>query len=250
MSRNDHTVLSLRGQGAKYWRLGIAALLLILAFSFLPSQPENATLLEGETSAGENMTSDVAPTVTMPSAFPNVHIKNFGQMDENFYRGAQPNPDDYKTLAALGIKTIIDLRDDPTTYEKTRSEAAGLRYVNIPMSDKDRPPDDKILAFFTVANDDASHPFYVHCVGGRHRTGLIGAIYRFDKYGWNYDQAYLEMKNYDYYSRWGHGAIKDYVRDYYEKIKFAKPVLSAVQPSTAAPTSQPVTSPPPPKPKE
>src|SRR5215471_17479480 len=62
-----------------------------------------------------------------------VHIKNFGQMDARFYRGAQPGKDDYKDLAALGIKTIIDLREDPEAYERPLAESFGMKYVNIPM---------------------------------------------------------------------------------------------------------------------
>ena len=45
--------------------------------------------------------------------FASVTIKNFGQMDHHFYRGAQPSEKEYKELAQLGVKTIIDLRDDP-----------------------------------------------------------------------------------------------------------------------------------------
>ena len=59
--------------------------------------------------AGNSSTKETAP-----SQFPNIRIKNFGQMDEHFYRGAQPEQSDYTAMApALGIKTIIDLRDDP-----------------------------------------------------------------------------------------------------------------------------------------
>ena len=177
-----------------------------------------------------------------------IKVKNFGQMDENFYRGAQPKPADYKDLKTLGIKTIIDLRDDPSSYEKPEAEALGMRYVNIPMSDKERPKNEQIAAFFTIANDEANAPFYVHCVGGRHRTGLIGALYRYNKYGWDYDTVYKEMKNYDYYSRWGHGAIKDFVQDYYEGMK-SKGLEATVTTANAEP-SQPETTPPPPKPKE
>src|SRR5690349_24955554 len=64
--------------------------------------------------------------------FPTIHIKNFGQMDERFYRGAQPSETDIKDLAALGIKTLIDLRDDPTSYEQRVAESLGMHYVNIP----------------------------------------------------------------------------------------------------------------------
>jgi tyrosine-protein phosphatase SIW14 len=195
--------------------------------------------------------SSQQPVPTSPAAqFANVivKVKNFGQMDEHLFRGAQPKESDYKDLAALGIKTVVDLRDDPTSYEKREAEAVGMHYVNIPMSDKKKPKNEQIAAFFAVANDTANLPLYIHCAGGRHRTGLIGALYRFNKYGWDYDTAYKEMKNYDYYSRWGHGAIGDYVHEYYEGMKL-KGVETQADAATAAP-SQPETAPPPPKPKE
>ena len=148
-----------------------------------------------------------------------VRIKNFGQMDERFFRGAQPKQGDYAGLAALGINTIIDLRDDPADFEKSETEAAGMRYINIPMSDKKRPQDTQIEEFLKLVNDPATGKFYVHCAGGRHRTGVMGAVYRYNVNQWNYDQVYREMKQYDYYSRWGHGALGDYVEDYYQRIQ-------------------------------
>jgi protein tyrosine/serine phosphatase len=148
-----------------------------------------------------------------------VRIKNFGQMDERFYRGAQPKEADFKDLAALGIKTIIDLRDDPTSYEKRAAEAAGLRYVNIPMSDTSYPKEAQVQQFLKLATDPATGAFYVHCAGGRHRTGVAGAVYRMSVYGWDYDRTYGEMKGYDFYTRWGHGAMKDYVQDYWKKVQ-------------------------------
>ena len=51
------------------------------------------------------------------SKFPNIKIKNFGQMDDRFYRGARPGEEDYKALAELGITTIIDLTDNSREYE-------------------------------------------------------------------------------------------------------------------------------------
>ena len=143
-----------------------------------------------------------------------VKIKNFGQMDDRFYRGAQPEKEDYKQLAAIGIKTVIDLREDPTEYEKRESEAAGMRYVNLPMSDKDYPPAATIAQFLKLVDDPATGKFFVHCAGGRHRTGVMGAVYRFNHYNWTYDQVYAEMKKYDFYTRWGHGEMKKFVEDY------------------------------------
>ena len=143
-----------------------------------------------------------------------VSIKNFGQMDDRFFRGGQPKQDEYPELAALGITTVIDLQDDPTSYEKQKVEALGMKYINIPMSDKDYPESAKIDQFLKLVNDPTTGKFYVHCAGGRHRTGVMGAVYRFNHYNWNYDQVYAEMKKYDFYTRWGHGDMKKFVQDY------------------------------------
>ena len=143
-----------------------------------------------------------------------VSIKNFGQMDDRFFRGGQPKEDEYPELAALGIRTVIDLQDNPTSYEKRNVEALGMTYINIPMSDSSYPESAKIDQFLKLVNDPTTGKFYVHCAGGRHRTGVMGAVYRFNHYNWNYDQVYAEMKKYDFYTRWGHGDMKKFVQDY------------------------------------
>jgi protein tyrosine/serine phosphatase len=158
-----------------------------------------------------------AISITAAAQQADVKIKNFGQMDDRFYRGAQPQEEDYKQLAAMGIKTIIDLRNDPTDYEKRDAEAAGMQYVNIPMSDKDYPETAAIDQFLKLVDQPTTGKFYVHCAGGRHRTGVMGAVYRFNHYNWNYDQVYAEMKKYDFYTRWGHGDMKKFVQDYAAK---------------------------------
>jgi len=146
-----------------------------------------------------------------------VKIKNFGQMDDRFYRGAQPKETDYKDLAALGIKTVIDLTEDPKPYEKATVESLGMRYVNIPMVDKQYPTAEATAAFLKTVADPNTGKFFVHCAGGRHRTGAMGAVYRYEYYGWNFDKVYQEMKAYDFYTSFGHGAFKDFVKDYYDR---------------------------------
>lgn len=143
-----------------------------------------------------------------------VTIKNFGQMDERFFRGAQPKEEEYAELAALGIKTVIDLRDDAEPFAKAKAEAAGMHYVNIPMIAKKYPESSQVEQFIKLVDDPSTGKFYVHCAGGRHRTGAMGAVYRFNHYHWNFDQVYAEMKKYDFYTRWGHGDFKKFVQDY------------------------------------
>ena len=153
------------------------------------------------------------------SDFPNIKISNFGQMDQNFYRGARPKPEDFRNLAALGIKTVIDLTDNSRDREQPAVEAAGMRYVNIPIVDKESPSADQISAFLKVANNPATGKFYVHCAGGRHRTGIMGTVYRFNHDHWNFDQAYAEMKQYDFYTSNGHGKQLEFVQAYWQQIQ-------------------------------
>lgn len=147
-----------------------------------------------------------------------VGVNNFGKVTEFYYRGAQPKEEEYGQLAALGIKTIIDLRDDPTSYAKSFAQDAGLKYVNLPLSDKSYPAADVADKFLSLVNDKANWPVYVHCAGGRHRTGALTAIFRMKVQGWDVDQAYGEMKDYDFYTRWGHKAMKKFVFDYYREL--------------------------------
>lgn len=167
-----------------------------------------------------------------------IKIKNFGQMDERFYRGAQPkSEEDYKVLAAMGIKTVIDLQADTKDYEKPIVESLGMKYVNIPMISKKYPTEEATAAFLKVVNDPETGKFYVHCAGGRHRTGAMGAVYRFQFYNWNFDQVYKEMKQFDFYTSWGHGAFKDFVEDYYARMQTAK-AQAAEATMTAAPVTK------------
>ena len=144
-----------------------------------------------------------------------VHIKNFGQMDERFYRGAEPKKlEDFRALKELGISTVIDLQSEPEPEERGWVESLGMRYVNIPMVEKVYPRPEWVASFMKTVDDPSTGKFFVHCAGGRHRTGSMGAVYRMEKYGWDFDQVYAEMKRFDFYTRWGHGDFKTFVEDY------------------------------------
>src|SRR6185369_9326717 len=151
--------------------------------------------------------------------FPNIKIKNFGQMDDRFFRGSRPDEGDYAALAALGVKTIIDLTDNSREYEQPAVEAAGLRYINIPMEDKSYPSMDQVNQFLKVVDDPATGKFFVHCAGGRHRTGVVGAVYRFTHDKWNLDRVLAEMNQYEFGSGYGHGKQMDFVKNYWQQLQ-------------------------------
>lgn len=154
-----------------------------------------------------------------PMAPPGITLDNFGVVDGRIYRGEQPAPEDYTRLKSFGVSTIIDLREDAKSFAKESAEAAGLKYINIPMDDGDKPYDNQVADFLKAVTDESNGKVYVHCAGGRHRTGATIAAYRMAVNGWDADVAYKEMKAYDFYTRWGHGGYKTYVFDYYERMQ-------------------------------
>jgi tyrosine-protein phosphatase SIW14 len=73
-------------------------------------------------------------------------------------------------------------------------------------------------------NAKENQPVFVHCAGGRHRTGAMTAVYRMTMQGWDIERAYSEMKDYDFYTRWGHKAMKQYVFDYFRGLQLRREI--------------------------
>jgi tyrosine-protein phosphatase SIW14 len=169
-----------------------------------------------------------AQTTVPPS---NVRIDNFGRVNANYYRGAQPEGRDYADLAALGVKTVINLTsDDAARDEPARVAAAGLKYVQIPMTTHEPPTAAQLAQFLQIVSDPASQPVYVHCVGGRHRTGVMTAAYRMTQEGWSSDQAFNEMKQYKFGADFLHAEFKSFVYDYHPAAP-ALPLTAATTPA-------------------
>ena len=143
-----------------------------------------------------------------------IRIDNFGQINDHYYRGAQPHADDYADLAALGVKTVIDLTKDGRADEQGFVEGHGMRFVRIPLTTSERPGDAAIAQFLSVVNDPANQPVYVHCQGGRHRTGTMTAVYRMTEDGWTADRAYQEMKQYRFEGVPDHSTLRKFVYSY------------------------------------
>jgi tyrosine-protein phosphatase SIW14 len=156
-----------------------------------------------------------------------VRIDNFGRVDAHYYRGAQPNGRDYADLAAIGVKTIINLTsDDAQPTEKALAEQAGMSYLQIPMTMHRAPTQLQLAQFFRVVDDPAHQPVFVHCVGGKHRTGVMTAAYRMTEDHWTADQAFKEMKDYHFGLDFLHSEFKDFVFRYHPDRLAALPAVA------------------------
>ncbi len=152
-----------------------------------------------------------ATSITSPAS---IRIDNFGQVDAHYYRGAQPIGHDYADLATLGVNTVIDLQRDGDPDEKSLVEQAGMKFYRIPMTTHEVPTADQVAQFMRLVGDSGGQPVYVHCAGGRHRTGVMTAVYRMEQAGWTPDQAFAEMKRYKFGMDFLHSEFKAFVYGY------------------------------------
>ena len=137
-------------------------------------------------------------------------ISNVGRVAAGIYRGNQPTKEGYATLKNMGIKTVINLRNDYS--EKNEVEAQGMKSIEIPLSVLKKIPGKTIKGIIAILTDASLQPIYLHCKLGQDRAGAIIAIYRMEIDNWNINEALEEMKDYNFNNLWHN--LKITVTDY------------------------------------
>jgi tyrosine-protein phosphatase SIW14 len=157
-------------------------------------------------------------------------VPNFHQVNDQIFRGAQPTDEGFRNLAKLGIKTVIDLReaDDRSMAEKRVVEAAGMRYVSVPMRGMHTPTDEQVSQVLKLFDDRGAGPVFVHCRRGADRTGAVVACYRIGHDGWDNQKALGEAKSLG--MSWMQRALQSYVLQY-------RPQQSVATAGAAAPSA-------------
>lgn len=160
-------------------------------------------------SFGQENSHGVAPR---SRALPNLH-----KVNERLYRGGQPREGGLSELAALGVHTVINLRDDDERAEAEASEAraAGLRYFNVPFGRFGRPADEQVERVLALISAPENGVVFVHCAKGRDRTGTIVAVYRITRDRWTGERAKKEAEHYG--MKFWQRRMKDYIEDYYRR---------------------------------
>ena len=117
-------------------------------------------------------------------------VPNLYKVSDNLYRGAQPTKEGFKNLKQLGIKTIVNLRENHSDIDKIKD--TNFVYEQIDMVAWDAEDRD-VLRFLQVVRDKEKLPVFVHCQLGSDRTGMMCAVYRIAIEGWPKQQAIDEM---------------------------------------------------------
>jgi tyrosine-protein phosphatase SIW14 len=123
-------------------------------------------------------------------------VSNFHQVDDHLYRGAQPLPQGFQSLAKLGIRTVVDLRRQHSIADEAAAvRAAGMRYINLPMSGYRNPTDAEITKILALVQSISDGPVFIHCRRGADRTGTVVACYRIAHDHWTNQKAIAEAES-------------------------------------------------------
>jgi protein tyrosine phosphatase (PTP) superfamily phosphohydrolase (DUF442 family) len=103
-------------------------------------------------------------------------IERLMRLSDRILSGGMPTrPEAFRTLAELGVRVVVSV--DGQTPDVAAAEAAGLRYVHIPIG-YDGVPEAARLAIVRVMReaDAQGQRVFFHCHHGRHRGPAAAAV--------------------------------------------------------------------------
>ena len=126
-----------------------------------------------------------------------IHIHNFAAVNDHIYRGAEPSPLALEELGALGVKLVIDLRENSgvTRAEQEHVRKLGMAYVNVPLNGFAAPTQAQMQSVLALLAHNDSQRIFVHCRRGKDRIGTVIACYRIEHDGWNNKKALEEARS-------------------------------------------------------
>jgi protein-tyrosine phosphatase len=174
------------------------------------SSPISSPIPSPTASPGPTASPSVTPTAPGSTlgtlALSEAELPNFHKVSPVIYRSGEPTAPAWAKLKRAGLKTVISLvstsiGDADQTVEQTQATAAGLQYLNIPMSGLLKPTADQINQALQAMIKPENQPVLVHCTHGADRTGIVIASYHIKYDQWSVAQATADMYAFGH-SKW------------------------------------------------
>jgi uncharacterized protein (TIGR01244 family) len=122
-------------------------------------------------------------------------VVNYTKVDATVACGGETSREAIAELGAQGFRTVVNLRQpsEPGVAEEAAAvEAAGMRYVHLPMNPT-APEFETADQFLAAVADPAVQPVYIHCASAN-RVGAVWAIKRVVQDGWSREDAIAEAQ--------------------------------------------------------
>lgn len=161
-------------------------------------------------------------------------FQNFHWISPEMARSNQPSPKHLARYAAMGIKTILNLRGaSPTGYyalEREACSALGLTLVDAPLSSRDTPSKER-LRHAAALFETIAYPALMHCKSGADRAGLMAVLYQHLRQGLPMQAAMAQLSGRYLHVRQGKTGMLDFFFEtYLEETKSApKPFMRWVE---------------------
>ncbi len=152
---------------------------------------------------------------------------NFEKVAPGVYRSNQPDPKRFKAYAAMGIKTVLNLRGEALQphylFTEESCAAYGMTLVPVKLSARRAPKRERLLMVLD-AFDTMERPFLMHCKSGADRTGLVAAIYLLIHEGASIDEARKQLSFRYLHIRKSTTGILDHFLDVYAERHAQSPI--------------------------
>jgi protein tyrosine/serine phosphatase len=119
---------------------------------------------------------------------------NFSRVNDFIYRSAQPNAYMIAWCNTIGIKSILNLREDRSDLPLLKSTT--INYFNVKLIATRFTHADVVATLKIMQN--APKPLLIHCKYGADRTGLVVAMYRIVFENWPKEKALSEITDSQY----------------------------------------------------
>jgi uncharacterized protein (TIGR01244 family) len=122
-------------------------------------------------------------------------MSDIKKVSDEFSAGGQPTPETLKQLAKEGYKSVVNLRSPDETGvladEQQQAQAAGLEYVNVPISSTQASDDSTAKVLFEL--EKLPTPVYFHCGAGG-RANALALITLATQQQLNHEQVLAKAK--------------------------------------------------------